>query len=387
MTAKEALWSQQNAALRHPSEVFGTSFDVAGITKDTLKFKASPSFIQLLHELKITLFATREYENLLIALHAPAPNKIDQSFIHLPHPSGIAIDRKKNAMYIAATRNPNQIMEFKVAGGYLKRLKLGKPKENIMLPARSKFYPGEYYFHDLVIGDGKLYANSVGMNSVLEIDMNTNVPEQPIWWPNCIEVKGKPNTTANYIQLNSIAFGKDLKSSFFSASGAKISSRRPGHVNYPVDKQGVIFSGESREPVGFGLTRPHGARLYKNKIWVANSGYGEVGYIENTQFKPIFKFNGWTRGLCFVGDVLFVGVSRVLPRFRHYAPGITSKTQDCGIVAVNIKTGEVIGEIKFPFGNQIFGIDYISAEKCSGLPFRVLKKTPVEKKIFSVSLL
>ena len=387
MTAKEKLWIQQNSALRHPSEVFGSPFDIAGITKDTLKFKASPSFIALLRDLNITLFATREYENLLIALDATNTDKLVQSFFHLPHPSGIAVDRKKNALYVAATRNPNQIVEFKVTDDYLKRMKVGIPKGKVMIPARSKYYPGEYYFHDLVMGSGQLYANSVGMNCVVAIDMNTNTPEQPLWWPKCIEVNGKPDTSANFIQLNSIAFGKDIKSSFFSASGAKISSRRPGHVNYPVDRQGVIFSGDSREPVGFGLTRPHGARLYKNKIWVANSGYGTVGYIENKEFKPIFKFNGWTRGLCFVDHILFVGVSRVLPRFRHYAPGIASKNQDCGIVAVDLIGNKVIGEIKFPFGNQIFGIDYINSNKCSGLPFTSIQKTPVEKKIFSVSLL
>src|ERR1700733_7503472 len=146
---KEALWAKQNAALRHPSEIFGTSFDNAGITKNTLKFSASDSFTKLLHDRNITLIASREYENMVIALNATGKKKIEQSFIHLPHPSGIAVDRKNNAMYVAATRNPNQIVEFKVSNGYLGRLKIGKPEEKILLATRSKYYPGEYYFHDL----------------------------------------------------------------------------------------------------------------------------------------------------------------------------------------------------------------------------------------------
>ncbi len=383
---KEALWAKQNAALRHPSEIFGTSFDNAGITKNTLKFSASDSFIKLLHDRNLTLIASREYENMVIALNATGKKKIEQSFIHLPHPSGIAVDRKNNAMYVAATRNPNQIVEFKVSADYLRRLKIGKQEEKVLLASRSKYYPGEYYFHDLAFCDGKLYANSVGMNCVIEIDFSRQSPEKPLWWPKCIEVDGKPNTKANYIQLNSIAIGKDIKSSFFSASGIKISSRRPGHINYPVDKQGVIFSGKTGEPIGFGLTRPHSARIYKNKVWVANSGYGEVGYIDGTEFKPVHKFDGWTRGLCFFENILFVGVSRVLPRFRHYAPGITSKKQVCAIVAFDLDKNKVIGEIKFPYGNQIFAIDYMFADQCSGLPFRSLQKNVPEKKIFSVSL-
>lgn len=383
---KEALWSQQNAALRHPSEIFGTSFETAGITKNTLKYTASPTFIKLLHDLKITLVASREYENLLIALNTESRKKINQSFFHLPHPSGIAVDRNSNTMYVAATRNPNQVIEFKVTERNLDRLKFPKPKnDRVLLPARTKYYPGEYYFHDLALCDNKLYANSVGMNCVIEVDFNSQSPEQPLWWPACIEKDGKPNTRANYIQLNSIALGKNLESSFFSASGAKMSSRRPGHANYPVDKKGVIFSGATREPMGFGLTRPHSARIYKDKVWVSNSGYGEVGYIDGTDFKPVFKFEGWTRGLCFIDNILFVGVSRVLPRFRQYAPGITSKKQVCSIVAVDLDKNKIIGDIQFPYGNQLFAIEFLMAEACSGLPFTTLQKTFAEKKIFSVS--
>ncbi len=384
---KEALWSKQNAALRHPSEIFGTSFENAGITANSLKYKASDAFSKLLHKLGITVIASREYENMLIALNSPDGKTTRQSFFHLPHPSGLAVDRARNAMYVAATRNPNQIIEFKATGSHLSRLKFPKaPDTHLLVPSRSKYYPGEYYFHDLAVSKDKLYANSVGMNCVIEIDMSKPGPEKPLWWPKCIETNGKPDTRANYIQLNSIAIGENLKKSFFSASGAKISARRPGHANYPVDKQGVIFSGSTGDVVGTGLTRPHSARLHNGKVWVANSGYGEVGYIDSGVFKPIFRFDGWTRGLCFVGNILFAGVSRVLPRFRQYAPGIKSKKQICAIIALDMEKGRIIGEIEFPYGNQLFALDYMPIAECGGFPFTTTKKNDIDKKIFSVSV-
>ena len=383
---KEALWEKQNLALRYPAELFGTSFNNAGITKQTLSFKASSSFIKLLHKLKITLVVSREYENLVLALNSPDAKEIKQSFFHLPHPSGIAVDRAKNTMYVASTRNPNQIVEFKNTTTSLNRLKIPAVASKILMPARTKYYPGQYYFHDLVLNKGKLYANSVGMNAIVPINLSTSEVEKPIWWPKCIEQKGKPDTRVNYIQLNSIAFGKDLKSSFFSASGTKMGVVLPGELSYPVDKLGAIFSGKTREPIAFGLTRPHSTRLHKGKIWVANSGYGEVGYIENAKFIPVFTFNGWTRGLCFIDNILFVAISRVLPRFRHYAPGVKSKKQICAVVAVNIATKQIIGEIEFPYGNQIFAIDYFDSGKCQGFPFTNIEKSSLETDIFSVSL-
>jgi hypothetical protein len=46
---------------------------------------------------------------------------------------------------------------------------------------------------------------------------------------------------------------KVLTTSYFSASAAKLSARRPGHRNFPVNKRGVIFSGTTREPIAGGV--------------------------------------------------------------------------------------------------------------------------------------
>ncbi len=384
MSKKEALWEKQNRALRHPSEIFGTSFDEAGITKDSIRFTASPPFTKLLNRMGITLVVSREYENLLCAYY-PDKGKLVQSFFHVPHPSGIIADRKKGSLYVAATRNPNQVIEFRITKNNIDRLKIMPPQTRVLVPSRSKFYPGQYYFHDLALGNGKLYANSVGMNCIIEVNMDDQAVDKPIWWPRCIERKGKPDHKANYIQLNSIAIGKSLQSSYFSASAAKISARRPGQLNFPVNKTGVIFSGKSREVIFDGLTRPHSARIHKGRIWVANSGYGEVGYFEGGIYVAAYKLNGWTRGLCFAGDILFVGVSRVLPRFRHYAPGIKTKARECSVVAIDLIRKKVVGEIKFPSGNQIFAIDFFDSARCMGFPFKTLKKGSREQDIFSVS--
>jgi uncharacterized protein (TIGR03032 family) len=384
MSKKEKNWHKQQEALRKPEELFAGSFENGGITNDVLKYNSSKEFNALLKKLGVTLIVSREYENLLLSLSAGKSGKLEQSFFHLPHPSGLIADRKNNLLYVAATRNPNQIVEFRVSNKNLSRLRVKNNREKLLIPNRTKVYPGEYYFHDLALCGNKLYANSVGMNSIIEVDFSNPNTESPIWWPKCIDKRGKPDTRANYIQLNSIAMGKSLKDSFFSASGMKITKTRPGDIKYPVDKKGVIFSGKTGEPIGFGLTRPHSARMYKGKIWVANSGYGQVGYMENGAFNSVFKLNGWTRGLCFIGDYLFVGVSRVLPKFKVYAPGLTSVNQVCSVIAIDLKKQKIAGEVKFPFGNQIFAIDYFDSHKCLGFPFKSLKES--EANIFSTSI-
>jgi len=252
-----------------------------------------------------------------------------------------------------------------------------------MLVSRKKYYPGLYYFHDLAIMSGKLFANAVGMNGIVEINLNNAVPERLAWYPKCVEDShGNPRTEANYIQLNSIAGGKSLKESFFCASGDRIGARRPGHLNYPVNQRGVIISGKTRDVVARGLTRPHSLRLGKGRLWVANSGYGEFGYIKDGKLEPIIRLNGWTRGACIIHDIAFVGTSRIIPRFRHYAPGLYGIRDSCALYAVSLSSGSILGKLKWPSGNQIFGIDYLDNNVTLGFPrFKQQKKKRDYEKI------
>jgi hypothetical protein len=99
---------------------------------------------------------------------------------------------------------------------------------------------------------------------------------------------------------------------------------------------------------------------------VDNSGYGEVGRMVGGRFHAVAKLGGWTRGLCFVKGTLFVGVSRVLPRFHAYAPGLDHRKSWCGIAALDPSNGRVLGRLKWPQGNQIFALDWMQGVQ---LPF------------------
>jgi hypothetical protein len=79
---------------------------------------------------------------------------------------------------------------------------------------------------------------------------------------------------------------------------------------------------------------------------------------------------GWTRGLAIAGRTAFVGTSRVIPRYRQYAPGVDLERSESGVHAVDLKTGRVVGSIVWPLGNQIFGIEACPLAT-SGFPFTI----------------
>jgi hypothetical protein len=93
--------------------------------------------------------------------------------------------------------------------------------------------------------------------------------------------------------------------------------------------------------------------------------------VRDGRFVPVARLSGWTRGLCFHGAIAFVGTSRVIPRFRQYAPGLDAERARCGVHAVDTRTGRVIGSLTWPYGNQVFAVDWVKRSWASGFPFRV----------------
>jgi len=228
--------------LRDPAQI-AAFWDAAGeLDPRRFQHRASPGWWELLAELGITLLVTREYEHLVLALRAGARGP-EVSSLRVPHPSGVVVDREGGAVYVAATRNPNQV------------LALAAVESGELVPARATFHPGALYLHDLAIVGGRLYGNAVGRNAVVEFAPGAEV--KPVWWPRSLDDLGEARFETNYLQLNSIAGDSDIESAYFSASVAAPGRRRPGHLDFEVDRQGVVFSAATREPVAAGLTRPH----------------------------------------------------------------------------------------------------------------------------------
>jgi uncharacterized protein (TIGR03032 family) len=319
----------------------------------------------VLEQLRACLVVAREYEHLLIAMSV-APEVPRQSFMSMPHPSGLAFDAAAQRLHVASTRNPNQLYVLAPTPSVARTNGASHAPDRPLVPLSTSFLPGRLYLHDLALIGGVLHGNAVGLNAIVRLAGPGDC--EVVWWPRSIERDGRPDLSRNYLQLNSIAAGGDLASSFFSASAELPSSRRPGHRNFPVDRRGVIFSGATREVAARGLTRPHSARIHRGELWVNDSGYGRVAAIRDGAPVTVAQLPGWTRGLAFAEDVAFVGSSRVIPRFAHYAPGLEADRSICGVHAVDLDSGRVLGSVTWPAGNQVFDIAVLPRTATLGFP-------------------
>jgi uncharacterized protein (TIGR03032 family) len=102
-----------------------------------------------------------------------------------------------------------------------------------------------------------------------------------------------------------------------------------------------------------GLSMPHSPRIYRDRLWLLNSGTGELGWIEPGAGGAAAKFHalafcpGFLRGLAFHGDHAFVGLSK--PRYQRFEGlALDQKLADadsepwCGVQVIDLKTGACV---------------------------------------------
>jgi uncharacterized protein (TIGR03032 family) len=75
---------------------------------------------------------------------------------------------------------------------------------------------------------------------------------------------------------------------------------------------GVVIDVASGEIVASGLSMPHSPRLYDGRLWLLNSGTGELGTVDRASgaFTPVAFCPGYARGLAFAGRHAVIGLSR-----------------------------------------------------------------------------
>ena len=377
----EARWAHHDLQWREPEDVAFQWDGTERLDPRLFEHRVEGDFWDVLADAGGSLVLTREYEHLVVGLHVER-SRPRVSYLRLPHPNGLAVDVARKRLFVASTRNPNLLFELGAARHLVpSRSTLASSSlTGCLLPLRSFHFPGCLYIHDVVFVGRDLYATAAGLNAVVKIASDGR--SRPVWWPKCIDGPHGPRFERNYLQLNSIAAGQSLLQSFFTASASRPSRRRPGHLNFPVDGRGVVFSGRTREVAARGLTRPHSLRFHEGALFVDNSGYGEVGRVADGRFEALCRLSGWTRGLCFHGSVAFVGTSRVIPRFRHYAPGVEPRRARAGVHAVDLRTGRVLGSLTWPLGNQIFGMELTATLGSRGFAFCPEERRPNDVRAF-----
>ena len=112
---------------------------------------------------------------------------------------------------------------------------------------------------------------------------------------------------------------------------------------------GCIIDVNSNEVIVSGLSMPHSPRVYRNRLWVLNSGTGYLGTVDlNSQkFEPLTFCPGYLRGLAFINNFAIVGLSQ--PRNKTFSglpldDNLLAKNAEarCGLMVIDLNSGDIV---------------------------------------------
>ena len=113
---------------------------------------------------------------------------------------------------------------------------------------------------------------------------------------------------------------------------------------------GMLIDVASNEVLLQGLSMPHSPRLHEGRVWLLNSGTGEIGFLDRAakKFEAVAFCPGYARGLAFVGPYAVVGLS--LARENRTFQGLPldaalatrGAEPRCGLLVIDTRNGDTV---------------------------------------------
>jgi uncharacterized protein (TIGR03032 family) len=127
---------------------------------------------------------------------------------------------------------------------------------------------------------------------------------------------------------------------------------------------GILMDVPSGEVITQGLSMPHSPRVHADRVWVLESGTGQVQVVDVKSGKrdTVAELPGFTRGLAFYGPFAFVGLSKIRESAMFGGLPIASRVKDlqCGIWVLDVHTGRTIEFMQFEAGvEEIFAVEVL----------------------------
>lgn len=223
---------------------------------------------------------------------------------------------------------------------------------------RHSFRTGNIHGHELAWGREGLWVVNTLFSTLCTL--NENYSFVPRWRPPFIS-KLEANDRCH---LNGLAM-HDGKPKYVSAHG---DSDEPGGWRATKANGGVVIDVDTGETVARGFAMPHSPRLALGRLWVLNSGAGQLGTIDvaSGRFEPVTAFPGFTRGLAFHGQFAFVGLSKIRETSVFGGMPIEKDRANlrCGVGVVDLATGHQAAMLQFHSGvDEIFAVGVIPGSK------------------------
>ena len=314
-----------------------------------IECRSSEAFAEWLSQLNGSLAVTT-YQAGKMALLGWRGDRMSLLMRQFTKPMGLAVGPNRLAL---ATRH--EITLFANAQLLARDLVIEQPGryDALFLP-RATYHTGDMNVHDVAYGnDGLWFVNSrFSCLSALSKDfsfvprwkppfVSDIVPEDRCHLNGLAMVDGKPKYVTALGECDSVGAWRESK-----ATG------------------GIMMDVETNEVVLRGLSMPHSPRWHQGRLWLLNSGAGELLCFDPKQGSAgvVCTLPAYLRGLCLIGRYAVVGMCQI--REKHIFGGLPVQQKSdpllSGLAVIDLPTGNTVGIFEFTAGcTEIYDVQFL----------------------------
>ncbi len=306
------------------------------------------TFLEFLNQAKASIVVSTYQAGKLILLRS-ATDSLNTHFVSLAKPMGVAFQNGRLSVGSGV-----QVIDYFNMSNVGPKVAPVNTHDAALLPRRLH-YTGDIDIHEMGFSDdNELWLINTKMSCLCTLDINYSIV--PKWKPPFIS--GYDLT--DRCHLNGLGM-RDGKPRYVSALGTTDS---PGGWRNNKAFGGMLMDIDTDEMIIEGLSMPHSPRWYQNKLWVLESGAGQLVVIdEKTGAKNVVaEVPGFCRGLDFVQNYAIIGLSQVRETAVFAGLPLTEREQErrCGVWIVDINTGNTVAFLAFSEGVQeIFSVQMV----------------------------
>jgi len=291
-----------------------------------------PGLLQRLHS--SLLVSTLKRASMLVVVRSER-EALHTDFVALNRPMGMAVDSKR-----IVVGGWDRVYEFRNMPALAARFGSLDAHDAVYL-MRNVHVTGAIFIHEIALSGEEYWCVNTSFSCLCTLDQAHSFV--PRWRPPFIT----GYAPGDRCHLNGLAL-QNGRPRFVTALGE--SNIFEG---WRADKHnGVVIDVESGETVARGLFMPHSPRLYRDRLWLCESGKGSLATVDlqTGKLETVIRLPGFTRGLDFAGPFAFVGLSQVRAASNTSVEiEVTDKhpQRASGVWVVNIETAKTVAFLRF----------------------------------------
>ncbi|MEM6689235.1 MAG: TIGR03032 family protein [Planctomycetota bacterium] len=317
------------------------------MNQEPLSSVHTDSCVEILASLGLSLAVTTYQAGHLIFFRVDG-HQLNTHFRSFDKPMGVASDGARLA--VGAAHAIWQFHDLPAVASAIATTtdKSDTPASNARIDAcylpRTTHWTGDVQVHEMAFcgSEGSLQFINTRFSCLCQLSSIYNFT--PVWRPSFID----HYAPTDQCHLNGMAV-VDGEARYFTALGDTADdagwrqNKRDGGIL--LDRKNDIIMLE-------GLSMPHSPRVHRDELYLLESGRGALCRVDiaNGRTETIIELPGFVRGLDFVGQYAFVGLSQIRETATFGDVPVAKKALEdrpCGVWIVDLDRGEVVGFVRF----------------------------------------